>query len=607
MRIRSVLPTALPVLMSAAILPAVAHAAPTPTGTAISAIQGAGFSSPLVGQQVTDVPGIVTAVKTTGSRGFWMQSATPDRDPATSDGIFVFTGSATTVTAGDSVTVSGTVAEFRALASGETADTTSNLSVTEITKPTVVRVSGGNPLPAAQRITPATVPNLFAPRVAGGNVETINRVNPLRSAQEFWESREGVRVQVDNARIIAPSNSFGDIYVTTKPATSPSIRGGVVLRDYNLPTGRVHVATLDGTKPKLFVGDRFNGSLIGPVGWSQFGGYTVTATTLPPVTSGGLNATVASPARTGELSVATYNVENLAPKDSPAKYAALAKGIVTNLASPDIIAVEEVQDNSGAADDGTVASDATVATLTAAVKAAGGPAYESRSIDPVNDADGGQPGGNIRIVFLFNPARVSFVDRGTPSPTVGTQPVKGANGAAALSISPGRIDPTNPAWQTSRKPLVGEFTFNGKTVFVVGNHFNSKGGDQSADGRFQPPTRSSETQRVAQATVENNWIKSLQAIDPRAKVVIAGDLNDYQFSPALKTLTGNGTGLTDMITTVPGAAQYTYVFSGVSQVLDHIVLSQSLRLFARYEVIHLNAEFADQTSDHDPQVVRVRP
>jgi predicted extracellular nuclease len=47
-------------------------------------------------------------------------------------------------------------------------------------------------------------------------------------------------------------------------------------------------------------------------------------------------------------------------------------------------------------------------------------------------------------------------------------------GTPELSFSPGLIDPTNSAFTSSRKPLVGEFKFGGNTVFVVGNHFNSK-------------------------------------------------------------------------------------------------------------------------------------
>ena len=56
-----------------------------------------------------------------------------------------------------------------------------------------------------------------------------------------------------------------------------------------------------------------------------------------------------------------------------------------------------------------------------------------------------------------------------------------------------RFGISNGAWHSSRKPLAAEFTFNTRTLFVIGNHFNSKGGDQPLTGRFQPPKRSSET------------------------------------------------------------------------------------------------------------------
>ena len=72
------------------------------------------------------------------------------------------------------------------------------------------------------------------------------------------------------------------------------------------------------------------------------------------------------------------------------------------------------------------------------------------------------------------------------------------------------------------------------------------------------------------------------------------------------TLTDNGATLTDLITTLPENQRYTYVFNGVSQVLDHIFVTKPVT-DVQYEVIHNNAEFADQASDHDPQVVRIRP
>ena len=53
------------------------------------------------------------------------------------------------------------------------------------------------------------------------------------------------------------------------------------------------------------------------------------------------------------------------------------------------------------------------------------------------------------------------------------------------------------------------------------------------------------------------------------------------------------------------------MFEGNSQVLDHILVSEP-RLDAlkpRYDVVHVNAEFADaiQASDHDPSVLRFQP
>ncbi len=287
---------------------------------------------------------------------------------------------------------------------------------------------------------------------------------------------------------------------------------------------------------------------------------------------------------------------------------------MTNLAAPDVVALEEVQDNTGAADDGTVASDQTIGRLTAAIVAAGGPQYSSREVDPVNDADGGQPGGNIRVVFLFNPARVSFTDAGSATvdrSTTGTRVVS-SRGRPTVTLSPGRIDPTNPVWSDSRKPLVGLFSFRGQRVFVIANHFDSKGGDQSADGRFQFPDQSSAVQRAGQAQVVHDFVQRILSIDSHADVVVLGDLNDYQFSPAvtaLRTGTADGTGpaiLTDLISTLPVDQRYTYVFNGVSQVLDHILVTPGAGT-VQYQVVHVNAEYADQASDHDPQVVRLRP
>jgi hypothetical protein len=577
-------------------------------------IQGTSWVSPHNGDQVTNVPGIVTAIRSSGSsKGYWIQDPNPDDNSATSEGIFVFTSSPS-VAVGDSVLVSGTVKDFYPLASGETTSTTSQLSVTEIDTSTATVVSHNNALPAPEVIGPSTVPDTYAPDLGGGNIEST-QITPTRSALDFWESREGMRVEVDDARVVGPSDSFGEQYVTSKPSQDETFRGGTELLAENAtPSGRIEIVPANGSNPNVDVSDVFQGPTVGPVDYSEFGGYTIAATTLGTVQHNNLAPTVATAQTKKQLAVATYNVENLAPSDPDSKFQRLATDLVTNLAKPDIVAVEEVQDNDGASDDGVVAANQTINKLTDAIVAAGGPHYDSREIDPVNDQDGGQPGGNIRVVFLYNPARVTFVDRGpasTDRSTTGTQVVK-SHGEPDLTLSPGRIDPTNPVWNSSRKPLVGEFSFNGKPVYVIANHFDAKLGDQNADGRFQFPAQSSAVQRSGQAQTEHNFVEKILGVDSKADVVVLGDLNDYQFSPSLSVLrtgTADGSGdsiLTDLISTLPVDQRYTYDFDGISEVLDHILVTRGLNN-PQYQVVHINSEYADQVSDHDPQVVRLKP
>ncbi|MER7931608.1 MULTISPECIES: endonuclease/exonuclease/phosphatase family protein [unclassified Streptomyces] len=564
-------------------------------------IQGRTRLSPLKGQSVAGVPGIVTAVRTTGSKGYWIQDPAPDADPATSEGLFVYTGSAApTVSVGDSVLVSGKVTEYYPSSAAQ--------SVTELGSPVSTTLSTGNALPTPVALDASTIPAAYTPTAGGGSIEGLT-LQPTVYSQDFYESIEGMRASVTDARVVGATNSYGEMFVTAKPHENPTRRGGTLYGGYDQQnTGRIEIVSADGTTPVLNVGDQLAGTTTGPVDYSDFGGYLLapSAATTGTAVDKGLKQEVTRKQSRDELALATYNVENLDPTDGDDKFARLAKGVVKNLSSPDIVTLEEIQDDNGATDDGTVSAEATLKKFTAAIVAAGGPRYSWRYVNPVDDKDGGEPGGNIRQVFLFNAKRVSFVDRaaaGDPS-TTAVSVVKDRKGQAHLSASPGRIDPASAAWTDSRKPLVGEFVFQGQTVFVIANHFISKGGDDPVHGRYQEPTRSSETQRGLQAEEENAFVKSLLAADPRARIVAAGDLNDFEFSDAVKTLTGNGHDLTDLIDTLPRSERYSYVYDGNSQTLDHILTSPSLTRLD-YDVVHINAEFADQASDHDPQVVRI--
>ncbi|WP_406322108.1 endonuclease/exonuclease/phosphatase family protein [Streptomyces sp. NBC_00519] len=569
-------------------------------------IQGSTRTSPYAGQKVTDVAGIVTGVRTYGSsKGFWIQDPNPDDNPATSEGVFVFTSSAPKVAVGDSVTVTGTVSEF---VPGGTSS--GNQSLTEITKPTVTVVSSGNAVPAATVIDAKSVPSRYTP---AGDTAANNSVNgltlqPKKYALDFYESLEGMNVQVRNTRVVTATDPYTELWVTVKSHENPTRRGGTLYGSYDSQnTGRLQIQSLGATAafPVANVGDTLTGTTTGPMDYNQFGGYTLVANEIGTLKSGGLTRETTKKQSRGELAVATYNVENLDPSDKT--FDAHAAAIVNNLQSPDIVSLEEIQDNNGATDDGTVAADVTVNKLIDAIVAAGGPKYDWRSINPVNDQDGGEPGGNIRQVFLFNPERVSFTDRagGDSTTAVGVTKVQGK---AQLTASPGRVAPADDAWKSSRKPLAAEFVFHGKTVFVIANHLNSKGGDQGLTAQYQPVVRSSEIQRHAQATLVNAFVKNILDVQKNADVIALGDMNDFEFSGTAQILEGDGA-LWSAIKSLPRSERYTYDYQGNQQVLDQILISPAIRRgcdFA-YDSVHVNSEFNDQISDHDPQVLRFKP
>ncbi|MFF4570983.1 endonuclease/exonuclease/phosphatase family protein [Streptomyces sp. NPDC001410] len=587
---------------SAVVLTSPAHA----DSVRIHDVQGTTRISPFAGQKVTDVPGIVTATRTYGSsKGFWIQDPNPDDNPATSEGVFVFTSSTPKVAVGDSVTVTGTVSEY--VPGGASSG---NQSLTEITKPTITTVSTGNAVPAPVVVDEDSVPDAYAPQgdtAAAGSVNGLT-LDPSAYALDYYESLEGMNVQVEDARVVTATDPYSELWVTVKPWEHRNRRGGTVYGSYaSQNTGRMQIQSLGSTAdfPKANVGDTLEGATTGPLDFNQYGGYTLVASKLGTLESGGLERETTQKQSSRELAVATYNVENLDPSD--ATFDKHAAAIVNNLQSPDIVSLEEIQDNNGAKDDGTVDANETVNKLIDAIVAAGGPKYDWRSINPVNDQDGGEPGGNIRQVFLFNPERVSFVDRagGDSTTAVGVTKV---NGKAQLTVSPGRIDPDNAAWKSSRKPLAGEFVFRGKTVFVIANHLNSKGGDQGLTSQYQPPVRSSEIQRHAQATEVNTFVKDILSVQKNANVIALGDMNDFEFSETAKILEGDGE-LWSAIKTLPKSERYTYDYQGNQQVLDQILVSPSIRRGCdfEYDSVHINSEFNDQISDHDPQVLRFRP
>ncbi|MUG96594.1 hypothetical protein F7734_31360 [Scytonema sp. UIC 10036] len=602
-------------------------------------IQGASHSSKLVGDTVTDVPGVITLVLGSGSgRGFYMQDPNPDDDDATSEGIFVFLGNSQipNPSVGQSVAVTGRVSEFRP---GNNAN---NLTTTQINAnvaggavetidslgtitPTVIGTGG--------RIPPNTAINDDFTASDRGNVETEGDFEPASEGIDFYESLESMLVQINNPLAVSPTNGFGEIWLLPDNganATRRTARGGsrISPKDFNPERIQIDDApAISGRSPEVSVGATL-GTITGIVDYN-FNSYEILPFSITVNSPSSLTREVTNLAPEGNnLTVATFNVENLDPKLEEidkvneqqksnvdddlgnGKFAALADRIVNNLRSPDIICLEEIQDNTGAEiNDGVVDANRTYEELMSAIVSIGGPAYDYRQINPVERQDGGQPGGNIRVGFLFNPNRVQFVDRAGGSSTTNTT-VNNVSGQPELSVSPGRIAPTNPAFNDSRKSLVGEFIFQGQKLFAIANHWNSKGGDQPLYGPNQPPVLTTETQRRQQAQVINDFVDSILAVDSKANIVVLGDLNDFEFSEPLNILRGRPSGqgktvLRNLVETLPANERYTYNFQGNAQVLDHILVSQNLfKRLKGYDVVHINSEFADRDSDHDPSVAQ---
>ena len=594
---------------------------PDPVLTPIFDIQGAGHISPFEGATVTTT-GIVTAVDTSG---FYFQDPTGDDNFATSDGLFVFTGGAPTVSVGDSLEVTGDVSEFIPGGAG-----TGNLSITQIAFPSdITIVSSGNAVPAPTIIgTSGFVPpteTIISESELPVNLQIESGTfNPFVDGIDFFEALEGSLVTVEDAVAVGPTDAFGgfstfEFFVAANQgagATGINSNGGITIVDsepgivddtlfdvdFNPERIQIDALTDESNLPSLNTGDLL-GDVTGVVSFA-FGNFEVLTDDPFTVIDGGqVPETTTLVGSDTELTIATYNVLNLDPNDADGdtdvadgRFTLIAEQIVNNLGTPDIIGLQEVQDNDGSVDSDIISASDTLQLLIDEIDLAddglanGSLVYEF--IDNTfigDDLNGGEPGGNIRAAFLFNPERVDFVE-GSAQP-IGDQ----APGSPFLG---------------SRLPLAATFEFNEEEVTVVNNHFSSRGGSDPLFGGIQPPAIGSDDERLAQAQANRDFANDLLGADPDANLAILGDLNGFQFE-AFQTEVLAGTGdepsLTNLIDSLPPEEAATFIFNGNSQALDHIFASDNLlsEAEADVDVVSVNINFADtaeRASDHDPVV-----
>ncbi|MEO1457684.1 MAG: endonuclease/exonuclease/phosphatase family protein, partial [Pseudomonadota bacterium] len=520
-----------------------------PTPATIMQLQGVDHVSTFNGELVV-TSGIVTAVD---SNGFYLQDPTGDDDITTSDGIFVLTGSAPTVAVGDEAEVTGNLLE---LGGGQ------NLSVTQISLPSDVTViSSDNALPAPVVIGQSG----RIPPDLNINDDAFASFDPETDGQDFFESLEGMRVTVEDASNVSPTDG-NEFYVVANQgadATGLSSRGTLNNDPLDFNPERVLVVedtgVFDLDFPDVNVGADL-GDITGVLNYAG-GEYELRVTEGFEVEEDSTLRRENTELRgtADQLTIASYNVLNLDPGDDAARFAGIGAQIANNLGAPDIVGLQEVQDNSGATDDGTTSADVTLQLLVDAIAEAGGPQYAFIDNTFITDGEsGGQPGGNIRTAYLYRTDRVSVVPESV-------QPV-------------GDQLPGSP-FDGARLPLSVDFAFNGETVTVVNNHFSSKGGSVPLFGSVQPTNeRQEETavngsldERQAQSTAVQSFVNQILIDDPDANVVVLGDLNEFEFvSPVLELETNAN--LTNLTNTLGQNEAHTFIFQGNSQALDHVLV-----------------------------------
>lgn len=441
------------------------------------------------------------------------------------------------------------------------------------------------------------------PKDVVDNTPTV--YDPEHDALDYWESLEGMLTTVKKPHVLGPQYR-GDIYLLPAGYQELPLNniGGVNLRPnvQNTATIPVYVGNKFVAKAK----DYFNEDVVGVVSYRSKV-FKLETTQLPALQDGGLQREVSKlyPSE-DKLTIASYNIENFSANNAvgetpDAKVEKIAKSFINEIHSPDIITLIEVQDNNGSVNDGTVSGVKSGEKLAAKIKQLGGKEYKYVEVAPIDGADGGKPGSNIRVAFLYNPQRVKLVEREAGSSTE-TAAFKDGH----LVKNPARIDPANPVFEKVRKSLAAEFEFKGERIVVIANHLKSKLGDDAVYGSKQPAVQNTLAQRIEQAKLLNAFVKEGLKQNPNFKFVLTGDFNDFEFSETAKAVAGNE--LVNMMLNHDAADRYSYFYRGSNQSLDNIFVSKNIADKTVFSPVHINASFMEEhgrASDHDPVIAQL--
>lgn len=598
----------------------------------ISEIQGERFLSPFYGDVVETV-GIVTASATLenrpGGHVAYIQSEKNDLNPLTSEGIKLHFEKNPGISIGDKIKVRGLVYEE----SSNPLDGLTTTSIRDITKLEVI--SSGHSLPEA--ILLDNIPREHYSTYVG-NLHIKPKLD-IKDSIDFLESFEGMRVKIQSPKIVGfrgGKEQYGErpkrnltLYVVPHSDNDRLLTdaGGV----YTKPNKHVYnpdiLAIASGElTPDLNlngvyqVGEVIPGEIEGIITYTKNifgeGEYLFQipqkSAAFDYYNSSWLNSDITvlenrpklkTKLTDKSLSVAAYNIKNLSSiKNDKNRLQETGRMINVNMSCPDVIGLVEIQDNNGEDFDGTSEATKTLDALISYIpKDEVGPCadidYEAININPLSHREGGVPGANIRVAFIYNKKRLGFNENPPPTP----QDEVFILPSGHLNFNPGRIAPNSEAFRNTRKSVVAEFTFRGEPVFVIVNHFNSKISDTSHFSIHQPIMRNTEIKRSKLAKVISDFVHRIERNNPRANIAVVGDFNAYVNEMPMKVLESDN--LFNTIRNLPREEWYTTNHNGNSQSLDYIFINKNLKdKYRAFEIPQINSDYMGRLSDHDPVI-----
>lgn len=536
-------------------------------------IQGDKLLSPYATQTVT-VTGVVTAVV---RRGFFLQTPEKEWDGKGSDGVFVYSP--------DWIAAQWSEVEV----TGECVD--------------YVREENAKPV---------TQVHMESSRVKSERGREVQRVE---FTQEFLphsrtelatllNSLEGMLITIAPGQtFLAPSNRYGD-YVLALDAENTDNSGvrtidrGIIVEAVDplrwFPGFRI---TNYNHAPRLNVGSKLITQITAPLNY-RVGSYQLALTEpfkhedhFVSLTKSGLSPS------DNALTIMTLNCFNLDPHvESEAlvmnpsqdidddwgegRFHTLGQAVALQANLPDIVALQEIQDNDGAEMTDIVDASKTYGLLIETIEELSGIRYDWIDVEPEVGADGGQPGGNIRNGFLYNPSRVEL-------------------NKDSVRV----IGKEMECFEGSRKPLVCEFIekVSGNTLAIINVHLASKRHQASIFSPEDPGVDAKLMVRIEQAVAVREEARKIYGNG--TEYYITGDFNDTENSETMEDLVGlNSVNLVDML--LP-EERYDYNHRGKLQVLMHGIVSETMASKAQYEIIHGNeligvkpGEESDKPSDH---------